>query len=117
MPQFIDMLAMAMSDVWTTLGVNIQYKRREKSVQGILQAIATNTSGSIEELHLKAIKREYVVQLNLIVIDGEQIKPKEGDVIIEGNNEYEVKNGYGKTCFQYCDPTESFIRIYTQKIK
>jgi hypothetical protein len=81
-----------------------------------IQAIPTHPTTPIEDKRLANNKREYIIRYEHLVMDGARIKPKAGDVIIDGENEWEVKNETGQTCFRYCDAGEVMIRIYCQKV-
>ena len=100
-------------------GVKIVYRRGVKAT-GEIDAIPTHTNylvGKTESFRTKYIEREYIVELALLVLDGEAVKPKSGDRIVEGDRHYEVIEGDAKQCYRPMDSTETFIRIFCQRTK
>jgi hypothetical protein len=45
------------------------------------------------------------------------ISPKVGDQIIEDGKIYEVNAPNGKDCFEFADPSKTWVRVHTQYIQ
>ena len=64
--------------------------------------------------------RDYIVQGDDLVLDGERVTPQEGDRITEtlGGNTltYEVQSFPGEPCFRFADAYRIELRIHTRQI-
>jgi hypothetical protein len=98
-------------------GVQITYRRKQQTVNFI--AVPTKTNFVIDQsqqYRTKKVDKEYIVESALLILNGALIKPKPGDRITEGTLEYETVEGSDRQCYRPVDPTETYIRIFVQKV-
>ena len=105
--------------ILTERGVAITYKQRGIVIEDVpavpSKSRALNDKNG--EYWSKHIDRHYTIELSLLTWEGQQIRPKPGDHIIESDTVYEVIPDEVKQCYRPIDPNETYVRIFVQKIK
>ena len=98
-------------------GVLITYRQRGIAIVDV-PAVPTKTDYVNEkngERRSKYFEREYIIEFALLQWNGEQVKPKSGDNIIDGEVVYEVTDGEAKQCYCPVDSIEKYVRIFTKR--
>jgi len=98
-------------------GVLISYVRGNDEVQ--LEAIAGQSD--IEDMGLDndaiSIRADdWLIDADLLWINGVKILPKRGDKIIDGPRVFEVVQRGESLCYRWTDQTKLFLRVFTIEI-
>jgi len=98
-------------------GVTITYRQRGIEVENVLAVPSRtrllNEKGSNSRTKFGA--RNYLVEFGLLTWNDEQVKPKNGDHIIDGDDVYEVVEDETKQCYYPTDTLGKYVRIFVQK--
>ena len=98
-------------------GVTITYRQRGIVVENV-PAIPSRTRLSNEKginSRAKFGAREYTVEFGQLTWNGEQVIPKTGDFITEGDVVYEVKENETQQCYRPKDSLGMYVQIFVQK--
>ena len=115
---FAEQLKQQRETILAERGVTISYMQRTIVIEDI-PAVPTKgkflneKSGDYRKRHTE---REYTVEFALLKVDGEQIIPKPGDHILEGESVYEVVPDDVKQCYRPIDPDGTYVRIFVQRV-
>ena len=115
---FAEQLKQQRDTILAERGVMITYKQRDIVIETVPAVPAT--SNFVNEKNDKRrtmfSEREYTVEFGLLKWNGEQVIPKQGDHIIEGDRVYEVGPREAKQCYRPIDANELYIRIFVQRL-
>jgi len=99
-------------------GVTITFKRREIEIADIpavpSKARALNEKSG--EYRTTFVERVYTIELGLLTWNEQQVRPKPGDHIIEGDIVYEVTEDEMRQCYRPIDPNEMYVRLFVKRL-
>jgi len=98
-------------------GVLITYRQRGIVIENI-PAVPTRAGFLNEKTgdhRVRYDRREYIIEFELLKWNGDQVVPKPGDHIIEGDVIYEVIPTEPKECYYPIDSNGTYVRIFTQR--
>ena len=100
-------------------GVVITYRQREIVIENVPAIPKVLRLSNEKNAHSrpKFGSREYIVKYASLVWKGEQVKPKPGDSIIDGDTVYDVTESETKQCCTPADTLGMYARIYVTKMK
>jgi len=114
---FADKLKQMQETILAERGTVITYQQRDIVIENI-PAVPTKSGLENEKSgdhRVRYDRREYIVQFDLLQWQGQQIVPKPGDYIVEGDDVYEVLSAKPKECYYPVDSNGLYVRIYTQR--
>jgi hypothetical protein len=98
-------------------GVVVTYMQREIVIKD-MPAVPSKSRYLHEksgDRMMQSVDRQYTVEFGLLKWEDKQVIPKAGDIIIEGENAYEVVPDEFKQCYRPIDPDSMYVRIFVQK--
>jgi hypothetical protein len=107
----------AIKTFMNNFGETAIYQRRETMTGDItvIPSTGNNRFAVTKNLRNAVYDREFIVEAETLVIDGEKIKPRPGDKINTDGKTYEVTNNANQQCYTPIDTSDKFCRVFTKK--
>lgn len=103
-------------------GRTVRYVRRGRSIANLQCSVAMQDYEVLQEDgSLTLVKSfDYTITAALLVLEGETIEPREGDLIVEtiagAERTFEVVTIGNKPCFEWQDTAGILLLVHTQRI-
>lgn len=110
-----DDLGNALADVRSTAGASVTYQRASDTVivtavRGRSSYMAESAVGIVYEVE----SVDYLVAAAALILDGATVTPQAGDLIVDGDETFEVMAAGGSPPFEPSDPDATTLRIHTR---
>ena len=110
-----DDLSNALADVRSTAGSTVTYQRASDTVTiTAVRGRSTHTAESTEGIVYEAESVDYLVAAADLILAGSTITPAAGDLIVDGDETFEVLAEGGSPPYEPSDPDGATLRIHTR---
>lgn len=100
-------------------GVSIVYVRggaATAAFQALPGSTPTEQVISDEGATVRSRGKDFILQASLLVIDGQAVKPQDGDRITEGDVTWEVRPLGSEPSWRYSDPGRQLVRVHCLEV-
>jgi hypothetical protein len=109
-------ISTALRTVRRVAGGKVTFKRGSQSVE-LTAAVGSKLHRDddlVEGTSVRIVTRDYLIGVAELKLDYQLVEPQEGDLIIDGSNQYKVVSAVeGEPCWSYSDTAQSTYRIHT----